>query len=465
MVLPASIMRFPPPLPRLSFFMSTVAEPVSEEFDTPAPASALAGETALENQTASKSFFYGWLMLPLATLVMVCTAPGQTFGLTYFNPHFQQEFNLTKTGLSSIYLVATLLASFLIPLVGHLADRHGLRRTILAVVAAMAIICAACSQIAGSVTLFLAFLALRITGPGSMTLLATNTLATWFDRRLGKISGYTQIAMAVAIYYMPKISVKLIGEMGWRNAYLVIGGFLACVLLPLLFFLYRQSPYEMGQLPDGFRNDDPRNQSSMSSTYQFTVGEAMRHRAYWILVAATALWALIGTGLFFHLAAVFDAVGVDAEGSTKVVGQVAITMGAMQLLGGILADRFAIRWILLGAMTLLTAGCVIFAAAIGKEFLVLAYLVFGLSQGLMTIVANTSWARFYGRAHLGKIRGMSLTAAVAGSAIGPVVMGVSADYLGGFAPSFWLFGAVAGVVTLAACWVSPPEPVTPPAAA
>jgi cyanate permease len=61
---------------------------------------------------------------------------------------------------------------------------------------------------------------------------------------------------------------------------------------------------------------------------------------------------------------------------------------------------------------------------------------------------------------LGRIRGTSLTAAVGASAIGPVLMGVSADYLDGFAPSFWLFAAVMCAIVLASFWATPPRNVT-----
>ena len=445
--------------------MSTVAEPLEDEIEMAPPAIRLAGGADLAATPDQRRWFYGWLMLPLATMMMVATSPGQTFGIAYFNPYFLSEFQLTKTGLSSLYLVATLLASFGITLVGHLSDRYGLRRTVLCAAAAMSLICAACSQITGSITLFLAFLALRVTGPGTMTLLATNTLATWFDRRLGKVSSYTQIAMATCIGVVPMVFVTLIETLGWRGAYLAIGAMMGFGLFPLLCFFYRQSPQELGQQPDGFDHDSLKSDSGISTNYQFRVGEAMRHHSYWILVASTALWALIGTGLFFHLAAIFEEVGVSAKQSTRVVSAVAIVMGAMQLIGGILADRFAIRWTLLASMTFLTSGCCLFASAADASLLVASYLVFACSQGLMTIVANTAWARFYGRAHLGKIRGTSLTAAVAGSAVGPVIMGISADYLGGFGPSFWLFAGMALCVNIAAYWATPPEETTHPTVA
>ena len=195
---------------------------------------------------------------------------------------------------------------------------------------------------------------------------------------------------------------------------------------------------------------------------ELTVSQAMRHRSYWILLAATAMWALVGTGLVFHLAAVFEAVGLDARDSTRAVGGLAVVMGATQLLGGIMADRLAIRWLLVAAMTLLTTACIVLAEAETLATLVVGYVVFGCSQGLMSIVAGTAWARYFGRVNLGRIRGMSLTAAVGASAVGPVVMGVSADYLDGFGPSFWLFAVLVSGVVVAAFWATPPQHVERP---
>lgn len=442
--------------------MSTALEPAEEQLEL----SIQGGDSVAAVQVVEPPearIFYGWVMLPLATLLMLATSPGQTFGVAFFNTHFLAEFGLSKTGLSTIYLAATLLASFCIPMIGHLVDKFGLRLAVLCALTGMTLACVGCSQITGSFTMFLAFLALRVTGPGTLTLLSTNTLAAWFDRRLGRVSSITQIAMAGSWAIVPVLFVTLIDTFGWRGAYLAIAGVFALGILPLMAAFYRQSPAELGQEPDGVRFDLDGSKNPTSFQYQFTVGEAARHHAYWILVASTALWALIGTGLIFHLAPVYESIGLTAKDGTNSLTSLAVVMATMQLVGGVLADRIALRWILLTSMSLLTTACVLFATAETHRILFLGYVVYGASQGLMTIIANTAWARFFGRQHLGKIRGTSLTAAVAGSAVGPVMMGVSADYLGGFAPSFWLFAAVAGVVTLAAFWATPPESTKLPA--
>ena len=61
-----------------------------------------------------------------------------------------------------------------------------------------------------------------------------------------------------------------------------------------------------------------------------------------------------------------------------------------------------------------------------------AYGVYGVGQGLLSAVSSPIWPRFFGRAHLGKIRGGSMMAMVAGSSLGPLVMGFAFDQTGSF---------------------------------
>jgi len=199
----------------------------------------------------SSTLFYGWLMLPMAMLLMIATSPGQTFGLAFFNEKFRAAFDLSQTRLSVTYLLATVAASFAIPTIGGWVDRFGLKRSALVAVTTMAAACVFASQVQGVVTLFFAFMILRTVGPGSMTLLANNTLASWFNRRLGLASGIMQVGMAGALAVVPAGILVLIESFGWRGAFLAIGAIVACTLMPLLLFFYRESPRELGLLPDG----------------------------------------------------------------------------------------------------------------------------------------------------------------------------------------------------------------------
>ena len=70
------------------------------------------GNAAPTVETQKKEIFYGWVMIPLATLVMICSAPGQTYGFMRFNPSIRESLSLSQTDLSATYLLATLCAAW-----------------------------------------------------------------------------------------------------------------------------------------------------------------------------------------------------------------------------------------------------------------------------------------------------------------------------------------------------------------
>jgi len=433
--------------------MSTATVEVTEEPISATCELALEVGVPLPQEATPARIFYGWAMLPLSMLVMIATCPGQTFGITYFNTKFRTAFDLSQTQLSATYLVATVIASLALPYLGGLSDRYGLKRSVIMAVSALALTCALASQVQGVVTLFVMFTMLRMIGPGMMSLLANNTLATWFDRRLGMVSGFMQVGMAGAIATVPVGIVYLINSFGWRGAYVALAAILGLGLVPLLLFFYRESPAAIGQLHDGARSHS--DEHIQRAAWGLDVKQAMQHRAYWILLTATAMWALIGTGLIFHLDAIFQSYGLGISHSTRAIGYMAAAMATMQILGGMLADRIPLRLLVVSAVGLIAISCVMLATE-NLRLLSPSYITYGCGQGLMSIIAGTSWARYFGRAHLGKIRGTSLTAAIAGSSLGPLVMGISTDYLGGFAPALWIFASAAAVISIAGFWATPP---------
>ena len=79
-------------------------------------------------------FFYGWVMLPVVTLISICTSPGQTYGIAVFNPYLREALSLSNSELSGAYALGTILASLPLTYVGALMDRYGPRRVLFGVV-------------------------------------------------------------------------------------------------------------------------------------------------------------------------------------------------------------------------------------------------------------------------------------------------------------------------------------------
>jgi MFS family permease len=127
------------------------------------------------------------------------------------------------------------------------------------------------------------------------------------------------------------------------------------------------------------------------------------------------------------------------------------------LITGPISDRAPLNWLLAIGISSLTASIFVLTIA-DTPWLGQLYAVFmGIAAGLIGIVGGTLWAKYYGRKHLGKIRGSVFTAGVAGSSVGPFIMGLIYDNLGSYQLSLWIFIGLLIPVVISAFWATPPK--------
>ncbi|WP_425398353.1 MFS transporter [Aeoliella sp.] len=408
-------------------------------------AAALRAGATYENEDPR----YAWVMLPLAMMMHIGTSPGQTFGVTVFKEQIRRSLELSETELATAYLVASLLAAVPLMMIGRRMDRHGLRRVSLVLVTLVGLACIAVASATGVLALTVGFFLLRTFGQGGLSMAAGNTLGMWFHRRLGLASGIAGVGMSGAIAVTPIAYLQLIEWLGWRTAYTVIGLGTLAVLLPVLGLFYRNSP----ALDDEETVDASSGQHTVTSSPRapsFTLSAAMRTPAYWIGIFCTVLLGMICTAIIFNLVTIFELHGMTATEAASIFPIMAIAMAAMQVNGGLLADRVPLRWLLAIAMASLAGGVVLMGQVDSMFTAQLAAGMIGCSQGLMMVAGNTLWPRFFGRRHLGSIRSSVWTAAVAACSIGPFIMAASLQYLGSYAPAFWLFVGLLTTAALAA---------------
>lgn len=384
-------------------------------------------------------------MLPLAMAGVVCTAPGQTYTVSVFNNSFRESLGLSHTELTGAYMLGTFLASLPLAYVGSLMDRMGPRRTKAVVVVLFGLACLGTSQVQGLVSLFLAFFFLRLLGQGALGLISTNALAYWFNRRLGMVAGICNLGVAGAIAVVPGWTLALIGAVGWRSAYAVLGLVVWAVMLPLLATLYRDRPEQIGQAIDGehlapgARPADAITEPvpgvrilHQSYGRNFTLAEAMRTWAYWVAGLSKALWAMIATAIFFNIVPLFESRGVTQAQLATLYTLFAVVLAATQLIGGVLADRFAVHRLLAISLGVMVIAMGVLRWGDGLWMVPAAAVTMGAAQGLLFASLGPLWVRYYGRTHLGKIRGSLTTLMVAATSVGPFLMGMAYDWFGSY---------------------------------
>lgn len=443
--------------------------------------------------TSPPRLYYGWVMLPISMAALIASCPGQTFGVSIFNEAMRVSLGLSHSQLGIAYTLGTILGAIPITYFGYLMDRHGLRRTMLTMVTLFSLACLVTASAQGWLTLLLSFFLLRMLGPGALAFLSGNTLAFWFDRRLGMTEGVRQLGMAGAMTFVPAVNLWLVSNWGWRGAYTFFGLAIWGVLFPLFYFTFRNRPEDVGQRIEGeaseFRGDsaDPRQQdwdgqASLTSGqtegsregengrktsesklevsaehWGMTVPEVLRTSAFWIVTLGTALYGLIHTAIFFSLVPIFQDRDLTSEDAAGLLVVFAISMAVMQFGGGVLADRVKAHWLLATGMFGLALSMLLLGQVESAWTARFTGAVMGAAHGFYFGGTHPLWARYFGRLHLGKIRGLLMTVIVASSSLGPLFVGVVRDLLGSFDLALLVFALVPLPVAMASLFVRAPR--------
>jgi MFS family permease len=428
-------------------------------------------EEANNDPIASRiPFFYGWLMVFIAITAYILSSPAQTYGISVFNPFLRQDLNLSHSQISGAYMLGTFFASLPMFLVGLMTDRYGLRRTMTLVVILFGIACVFMSQVTNLIALFFAFFMLRLTGQGSLGLLAGNTGPMWFLRRLGKVTGVANVIVLATISIIPALFLWMINAFTWRTSYLIFAVVILVVMMPLLLIFFRNRPEDIGQNIDGALQNRPED-AQLSNIDEginapgrapLNLKQAIRTRSYWLLMSMSVLWAMTVTAIIFHLIPLFEHQGLTKEVAVGTFTTFALSAAGMQLFGGFLADRYRLNILLVLGYFGLAFGLVILilmrAPWMGHTYA----LIYGASDGLLSVVIGTIWVRYYGRLHLGKIRGTTMTALVFGSSIGPFLMGYTFDQTASYSPSLIFFLVCSVIMGIALWFATPPHPTLTP---
>ncbi|MFO8231774.1 MAG: MFS transporter [Longimonas sp.] len=397
--------------------------------------------------------FYGWTILAAATLGMAATLPGQTAGVSLFIDAFVEDLSLSRTAVSWMYTVATVVGSLALPWIGRQMDRIGPRRMVLFVGSAFALACLGMSQVRGWITLFLGFLLLRGLGQGALGLINNHVVNLWFERRRGMAVGVLGLGMAGATAIFPPLIEQMLQAYGWAQSYVIIGGLLAVGVVPLLVLLYRAEPERFGLTPDtalpslGTASASPNN-----PVRGLTLTQARRTRTFWLFIAGGVCAGGLGTGLLFHHFAILAEAGANRTLAAQFFVPYGVLTAVFTLIMGALIDRVSPRY-LMGILMATYATLMVSAPFAATSVWVWAYgVLFGVAQGTQNALLGSAFAYYFGRAHHGSVRGFAATIFVAGTALGPVLLALGPDWLGSFTPMLWASAPLAVVVGLVSWW-------------
>ena len=397
-------------------------------------------------------FFYGWVVLVAGLIATVMIGPSQTFTVSLYIDTYVSDFGISRANIALLYGVATLSASLLLPITGRLTDRFGARRMIVVATAGLVLSCALMARVNGLVTLVLFFLLLRFFGFGSMQLISNHAIAQWFIVRRGFVMGLAGLSLAGSLLLFPALAESLISSFGWRQSWVGLGLILGLVMFPVGWLFIRDTPELYGKRPDG--DNLIAGNTGTATEDNWTLPEARRTAIFWIFAVGLACLTMIMAGLVFHQLSLFEARGLSRAVAVRNFQYVALFTVLGNLSSGPLLDRISPRKILATLMVLLAVQVLWLQLMTQPWHAILYALLFGMVGGSYRVVDSTVWANYFGRKHLGSIRGATMIGTLGGTAFGAYPLGLSYDYFGSYNPALNAFVVLpivlAGVALVAA---------------
>ncbi|WP_219927216.1 MFS transporter [Prauserella shujinwangii] len=396
-------------------------------------------------------------MISAAAVAMALTAPGQTAAVSVFVDPLIRDLGLSRSVVSTAYLLGTLTGAVVMPLLGRLIDRFGPRRVMATVGLCFGAILMLATIAGEAIGLTAAFVGIRVGGQGALTLVATTTVAIYVHQRRGFAVGVSSAIGAAGISLAPVLLERLVTEWGWRTVWIAEGFAVWALVLPAALLLLPRRPTPRTTVA----GDDGGSRSRAAPVVDWTLSEALRTGMFWVVAGGVAVCALVTTGLNFHQLSVLGERGLSAaEAAATFVPQTVAGLVATFGLGW-LADRFSDRVLIVLTMLVLalaTVGAgwltpgvtaVLYGAALGAA-----------ANGLRTLEA-VAFPRSFGTAHLGAIRGVVHSVTVGASAFGPLFLALGRDAATSYRPALLAFAAFPVLITVAAVLVRTPPPVPP----
>ena len=409
--------------------------------------------------------FYGWWMVGGAVICLFAwMGASQAAAGVFLKPVVEDlgwqvwQFTLGTSlaaaggGLSGIY-------------VGVLVDRHGPRFLILV----GALITAACLVGLSWQSDLWAFLALyALAGLLGWNLFSSTvinpTITTRFIRKRGWALALGSIGVSLASLIAPVTMTLIVDTWDWRVGYATMGAFILVVVAPIAFIM-RRTPEDHGLLPDGDSDEPayvPGQPTRTQETTSFTRWEAVRTSGFWLLLFGFAFNMAALISVLVHAIPLLTESGFSRTIAASALAVNGLGNLASKAVWGYGLQRVHPRMLVLTAFMISATGVILILVATATGlYLILfpAFFMYGFGFGGTIPLGEFTWAKYFGRRHIGAIRGIGNPVAILFSGLGPILVGLWFDLAGTYQYAF--FAIIASFFVGAALVAASREPLRP----
>tara|TARA_Y100000294_G_C8550299_1_gene334989 strand:- start:11 stop:1198 length:1188 start_codon:yes stop_codon:yes gene_type:complete len=335
-------------------------------------------------------------------------------GLGLFLVSLERHFGWSRTAMSGAFTLARGEGAVLGPLEGLLIDRFGSRKLVLAGYCIIGFGFILLSMIQSLWHFYAAFIIITLGSGLGGWLAVVSTVNNWFIRRRSLAIAATTSGIHFGGFLVPVLALGM-DTHGFRWATLGIGVFMLLMIGPAVKVI-RTRPEDIGLLPDGdsalTRVSDSEDASTkegiaQSEEAEFTVRQALRTSAFWILTIVHISSTISIVTLSLHLVPKLTDMGLSLSTAGIVVLTYTATAVPTQFLAGFIADRLPKPPVLFAFLALQAAGMMVIAFAGSIEVAFLFAFLYGMGFGGRVPLLTSIRGDYFGRKAFATIMGLS----------------------------------------------------------
>lgn len=413
-------------------------------------------------------FFYGWVIVAIGFVgdFLAAGIGGYTLGL--FFRTMGTELGWSRTTLAFSQTVRSVVTGLSGPLIGPMVDRFGAR-----VIMVMGALVAGVSLVGLSrisepwhfYVLYGAGAALGIAEFGNLVI--ATAVAKWFVRKRGRAMAITTMGVSTGGLVLVPVTSFIISSYGWRTAWVFFGVMVVLLItLPAGLFM-RSTPESMGLRPDG-DPDTAKDPSSSSEEgrvapvvarqeHSWRLGEAVRTRAFWLLVVGFNVGSVALTAMLLHQIPYIQDKGFSQTTAAAVASAFAFGALACKLPWGFLVERVPVRYCVMAMYIGSAVGLAVLISAQSIPMLLLYAMIYGLNIGATGVLTSVAWANYFGRTFIGTIQGFVAPFQMGSTALSPLFAAWVYDTLGSYNYAVMTFIATYLLASVVIYLAKPPQ--------
>ena len=374
-------------------------------------------------------YFYGYNIVAAGfTIQAVCI--GAMFAYGVFFKELQAEFGWSRATISGASSLAFLIMGVVGILAGRFNDRLGPRILIATSAVFLGLGYLLMSRMQSPWQLYVVYGVLAGIGFSTHDVITLSTVARWFVKRRGVMSGIVKVGTGCGQLLGPMIATLLLAIFGWRHSNLIIGLAIPVALVAVAQ-LMRRDPQGMGLLPDG-GSAMAGGLTGVVEEQGISLKEAARMKQFWTMCIAefavlccllTVIVHIVPYARDLGLAPVYAAGVLSTIGGVSILGR--IVMGAA-------SDRIGGKRAAIFCLILLFCGFIWLQFTTEAWMLFLFAVIYGFAHGGFFTVVSPLVAELFGTGSHGLLFGIILFSGTLGGAVGPVMAGRAFDITGSY---------------------------------